>query len=113
MKPKARPLTSSAVPPRDAAALPSMRAAGGAASMHAAYEEEDKRVLQHADEEELVCHCRLRLRGGGTHGGCRGGSQSRAPRARKLGADTESTFKTLNAKWILQSEGAIWVSRLM
>ena len=47
MKPKARPLTSSAVPPRDAATLPSTRAAGGAASMHAAYEEEDERVLQH------------------------------------------------------------------
>ena len=60
MKPKARPLTSSAVPPRDAAALPSTRAAGGAASMHTAYEEEDERVLQHAGEEELACHCRLR-----------------------------------------------------
>ena len=33
MKPKARPLTSSAVPPRDAAALPSTRAAGGARSV--------------------------------------------------------------------------------
>ena len=69
MKPKARPLTSSAVPPRDVAALPSTRAAGGAASMHAAYKEEDERVLQHAGEEELACHCRLRPRGGGAHGG--------------------------------------------
>ena len=112
-KPKARPLTSSAVPPRDAAALPSTRAAGGAPSMHAAYEEEDERVLQHAGEEELACHCRLRPRGGGAHGGCRGGSRSRARRARKPGADAESTFETLNATWILQSEGAIWVSRLM
>ena len=113
MKPKARPLTLSAVPPHNAAALPSTRAAGGAASMHATYKEEDERVLQHAREEELACHCRLRPRGGGAHGGCHGGSRSRAPRARKLGADTESTFETLNAKWILQSEGAIWVSRLM
>ena len=113
MKPKARPLTSSAVPHRDAAALPSMRAAGGAASMHAAYEEEDERVLQHADEEELVCHCCLCLRVGGAHGGYRGGSRSRPRRARKPGADAESTFETLNATWILQSEGAIWVSRLM
>jgi len=69
--------------------------------MHAAYEEEDERVLQHADEEELACHCRLRLRGGGTHGGCRGGSRSRPRRARKPGADVESTFETLNATWIL------------
>ena len=113
MKPKARPLTSSAVPPRDTAALPSTRAAGGAASMHTAYEEEDERVLQHAGEEELVCHCRLRSRGGGTHGGYHGGSRSRTRRARKPGADAESTFDTLNATWILQSEGAIWVSRLM
>ena len=113
MKPKARPLTSSAVPPRDAAALPSTRAAGGAASMHAAYEEEDERVLQHAGEEELACHCRLRPRGGGVHGGCRSGSRSHVRRACKLGADMESTFETLNATWILQSEGAIWVSRLM
>ena len=113
MKPKARPLTSSAVPPRDAAALPSMRAASGAASMHAVYEEEDERVLQHAGEEELACHCRVRPRGGGTHGGCRGGSRSHARRARKPGADAESTFETLNATWILQSKGAIWVSRLM
>ena len=45
MKPKARPLTSSAVPPRDAVTLPSTRAASGAATMHAAYEEEDERVL--------------------------------------------------------------------
>ena len=75
MKPKARPLTSSTVPPRHAAALPSTRAASGDASMHGAYEEEDERVLQHAGEEELVCHCRLRLHGGGTHGGCRGGSR--------------------------------------
>ena len=34
-------------------------------------------------------------------------------RARKPGADAESTFETLNAMWILQSEGAIWVSRLL
>ena len=67
-KPKARPLMSSAVPPRDVAALPSTRVAGGAASMHAAYEEEDERVLQHAGEEELACHCRLRPRGGGAAG---------------------------------------------
>ena len=113
MKPKARPLTLSAVPPRDAAMLPSTRAAGGAVSMHAAYEEEDERVLQHTSEEELACHCRLRPRGGGAHGGCRGGSWSRARRACKPGADAESTFETLNAMWILQSEGAIWVSRLM
>ena len=113
MKPKARPLTSFAVPPRDAAALPSTRAAGGATSMHAAYEEEDERVLQHAGEEEQACHCRLRPRGGGAHGGCRSGSRSRARRARKPGADAESTFETLNATWILQSEGAIWVSRLL
>ena len=113
MKPKARPLTSSAVPPRDAAALPSTRATRGAASMHVAYEEEDERVLQHAGEEELACHCRLRPRGGGAHGGCRGGSWSRARRARKPSADAESTFETLNAMWILQFEGAIWVSRLM
>ena len=109
-KPKARPLTLSAVPPRDAAALPSTRAAGGAASMHAAYEEEDERVLQHAGEEELACHCRLRLRVGGVHGGYCGGSRLRARRARKPGAYAESTFETLNATWILQSEGAIWVS---
>ena len=113
MKPKARPLTSSAVPPRHAAVLPSTRAAGGAASMHATYEEDDKRVLQHTGEEELACHCRLRPRGGGAHGGCRGGSRSHARRARKPGAYAESTFQTLNATWILQSEGAIWVSRLM
>ena len=113
MKPKARLLTSSAVPPRDAAALPSTRAAGGAASMHAAYEEEDKRVLQHAGEEELACHCRLRPRGGGAHGGCRGKSRLRAHRSREPGADTESTCETLNATWILQSKGAIWVSRLL
>ena len=81
--------------------------------MHATYEEEDERVLQHAGEEELACHCRLRPRGGGAHGGCRGGSRSRARRACKPGADAESTFETLNATWILQSEGAIWVSRLM
>ena len=90
-----------------------MRAAGGAASMQAAYEEEDERVLQHAGEEELPCHCRLRPRGGGAHGGCRGRSRSRARRARKSGADEESTFETLSATWILQSEGAIWVSQLM
>ena len=113
MKPKARPLTSSAVPPRDAVALPSTRAAGGAVSMHATYEEEDERVLQHAGEEELACHCHLRPRGGGAHGGYRGGSRSRARRARKPGADAESTFETLDATWILQSEGAIWVSRLL
>ena len=97
MKPKARPLTSSVVPPCHAAALPSTRAAGGAASMHAAYEEEDERVLQHAGEEELACHCHLRQCGGGAHGGCRGGSRSRARRARKPGANAESTFETLNA----------------
>ena len=113
MKPKARPLTSSAVLPRHAAALPSMRGAGGAVSMHVAYKEEGERVLQHAGEEELACHCRLRPRRGGAHGGCRGGSRSRARRARKPGADAGSTFETLNATWILQSEGAIWVSRLM
>ena len=101
MKPKARPLTSFAVPPRHAAALPSTRAAGGAASMHAAYEEEDECVLQHAGEEELACHCRLRPRGGGAHGGCRGRSRSRARRACKPGADAESTFETLNATWIV------------
>ena len=28
-------------------------------------------------------------------------------------ADAKSTFETLNATWILQSEGAIWVSRLL
>ena len=61
-------------------------------------------MLQHTGEEELACHCRLRPRGGGAHGGCR---------ARKPGADVESTLETLNAMWILQSEGAIWVSRLM
>ena len=60
MKPKARQHTSSAVPPRHAAVMPSSRVAGGAASTHAAYEEEDERVLQHAGEEELLCHCRLR-----------------------------------------------------
>jgi len=113
MKPKARPLTLSAVPPHDAAALLSTRAAGGAASMHATYEEEDERVLQHTREEELACHCRLHPCGGGVHGGCCGGSRSRARRARKPGADAESTFETLNATWILQSEGAIWVSRLL
>ena len=113
MKPKARPLTSSAVPPRDAAALPSTRAAGGAASMHAPYEEEDERVLQHAGEEELACHCHLHSRVGGAQGGCHDRSRSRARRARKPGVDMESTFETLNATWILQSEGAIWVSRLM
>ena len=112
-KPKARPLTSFAVPPRDAAALPSTRAAGGAASMHGAYEEEDEHVLQHAGEEELACHCRLRLCGGCAHGGCRGRSRSRPCRACKPGADAESTFETLNSMWILQSEGAIWVSRLL
>ena len=70
-------------------------------------------MLQHAGEEELACHCRLRPHGGGAHGGCRGGSLSHVRRARKLGANIESTFKTLNATWILQSEGAIWVSRLL
>ena len=90
-----------------------MRAAGGAASMHAAYTEEDERMLQHVVEEELVCHCRLRPRGGGAHGGCRGGSRSLVHRACKPGADVESTFETLNATWILQSEGAIGVSQLM
>ena len=81
--------------------------------MHAAYEEEDERMLQHAGEEELACHCHLRPCEGGTHGGCRGRSQSRAHRALKPGADGKSTFETLNATWFLQSEGAIWVSRLM
>ena len=81
--------------------------------MHAAYKEEDEHVHQHAGEEELACHCCLRLREGGAHGGCRGGSQLCARRARKPGADAESTFETLNAPWILQSEGAIWVSRLL
>ena len=113
MKPKDRPLTLSAVLPRDAAALPSTRAAGEDASMQAAYEEEDERALQHAGKEELACHCRLRPRGGGVHGGCHGGSRSCARRARKPGADAESTFETLNATWILQSKGAIWVSRIM
>ena len=69
--------------------------------MHAAYEEEDERVLQHAGEEKLACHCRLRPRGGGAHGGCHGGSRSRARQPRKSGADAESTFETLNATWIL------------
>jgi hypothetical protein len=100
MKLQARPLMSSAVPPGDAATLPRTRAAG-AASMPAAYEEEDERVLQHTGEEELACHCRLRPRGGGAHGGCRDGSRSRQRRARKSGADVESTFETLNATWIL------------
>ena len=109
-KPKARPLTLSAVPPHDAVALPSTRVASGAVSMHATYEEEDERVLQHAGEEELAFHCRLRPRGGGAHRGCRGGNRSRTRRARKPGADAESTFETLNATWILQSEGVIWVS---
>ena len=80
--------------------------------MHAAYAEEDERVLPHAGEEELACHCRLRPRGGGAHAGCRGRSRSRARRARKPGANVESTL-TMNATWILQSEGAIWVSRLL
>ena len=78
--------------------------------MHAADVEEDEHVLQHAGEEELACHCRLRPRGGGAHGGCRGERRSRTRRAHKPGADVESTFETLNATWILQSEGAIWVS---
>ena len=81
--------------------------------MHAAYEEEDEHMLQHAGEEELACHCGLRPRGGGAHGGCRGGNRSRAHRARKLGADAESTFETLNATWIQQSEATIWVTRLL
>ena len=34
--------------------------------MHATYKEEDVHVLQHAGEEELACHCRLRPRGGAT-----------------------------------------------
>ena len=72
--------------------------------MHVVYEEEDERVLQHASVEELACHCRLLLRGGDMHDGCRGGSRSRPRRARKPGADAESTFETLNATWILQSE---------
>ena len=81
--------------------------------MHAVYEKEDEHVLQLTGEEELACHCRLHPRGGGTHGGCRGGSRSRARRARKPGADVEYTLETLNATWILQSEGAIWVSQLL
>ena len=81
--------------------------------MHAAYEEEDERVLQHAGEEELACHCHLRPRGGGAHGGCRSRSRSLPCRACKPGADAESTLETLNATWILQSEGAIWVGRLL
>ena len=81
--------------------------------MHASYKEEDELVLQHAGKEELACHCRLRPCEGGAHGGCRGGSRSRARRARKPGADAESTIETLNATWILQYEGAIWVSQLM
>ena len=80
--------------------------------MHTAYEEEDERVLQHAGDEELAWRCCLHPRGGGAHGGCRGGSRSRARRARKPGANVESTL-TMNATWILQSEGAIWVSRLL
>ena len=76
MKPKARPLTASAVPPRDGTALPRTRAASGAGSMHAAYKEEGGRVLQHAGEEELACHCRLRPREGGAHGGYHGESRS-------------------------------------
>ena len=81
--------------------------------MHAAYEEEDEHVLQHAGEEKLACHCRLCLCGGGAHGGCRAESRSRTRQACKPCADAESTFETLNAMWILQSEGAIWVSRLL
>ena len=81
--------------------------------MHAAYEEEDERVLQRAGEEELACHCRLRPHGGGAHGGCHGRSRLHARRAHNPGADAESIFETLNATWILQSEGAIWVSRLL
>ena len=81
--------------------------------MPVVYEEEDECVLQCTDEEELACHCRLRPRGGGAHGGCCGGSRSRVRRARKPSADPESTFETLNATWILQSEGTIWVSRLL
>ena len=57
-------------------------------------------MLQHTGEEELACHCHQRPRGGGAHGSCRGGSRSRAHRARKPGADVESTFETLNATWI-------------
>ena len=45
IKPKACPLTSSAIPPRDGVALPSTRAAGGATSLHVLFEEENKRVL--------------------------------------------------------------------
>ena len=81
--------------------------------MHAVYEEEDERVLQHAGEEELASHCCLRPCEGGAHGGCHDGSRSRPRRARKPGADTEPTFENLNATWILQSEGTIWVSRLL
>ena len=81
--------------------------------MHAAYKEEDERVLQHAGEEELACHCHLRPRGAGAHGGCRGGSRSRVHQAHKPGAGAESTFETSNATWTLQSEGEIWVSLLL
>jgi hypothetical protein len=88
--------------------------ASRAVSMPEAYEEEEvERVLQHAGEEELACHCRLRPPGGGSHGGSRGGSRPLPRRARKPGADMESTFETLNAMWIMQSEGTIWVSRLL
>ena len=60
MKTKARPLTSSTVPPRDASALPSTRAAGGAAYMHAAYKE-DERVLQHAKRRRRhIAECAYR-----------------------------------------------------
>ena len=81
--------------------------------MHTTYKEEDERVLQHAGEEELACHCRLRPRKGGAHGGCHDESRSSVCRAREPGAEAESTFETLNAMWILQSEGAIWVSQLL
>jgi hypothetical protein len=82
--------------------------------MPTVYEEEEvERMLQHASEEEVACHCHLRPPGGGSHGGCHGGSRSRPCRARKPGADVESTFETLNATWIMQSEGTIWASRLL
>ena len=69
--------------------------------VHTVYEEEDECVLQHTSEEKLACHCRLRPRGGGAHGGYRGGSRSRSRQACKPGVDAESTFETLNATWIL------------
>ena len=81
--------------------------------MHTSYKEEDERVLQHAGEEELACHCRLRSRGEEACMVAVVAEAGHTRRARKPGADAESTFKTLNAMWILQPEGAIWVSRLL